>query len=74
MTTTNKKIAVELAKSLLTVGRAKWFANQRNSANCPPDFVKRISRVESELSKLFDDTGYEFGESYGYRIRLNKDR
>lgn len=67
MTTTQKKVARQLAKALVALDLADWHARDWR------DMHKHICSVRCRVSRLFTSTGYEFGKGDGTRIRQRKD-
>lgn len=66
MTTTQKKVASQLAKALLALDLADWHARDWKQMS------DHIRTVRNSVSDLFTSTGYEFGEGDGSRIRKAK--
>ena len=66
MTTTQKKVASQLAKALVALDLADWHARDWR------DMHKAICDVRCNVSQLFTSTGYEFGEGNGTRVRIRK--
>lgn len=66
MTTTERKVARQLAKALVALDLADWHAREWESMH------GQICRVRADVSTLFSATGYEFGEGDGCRIRQRK--
>lgn len=66
MTTTQKKVARQLAKALIALDVADWHARDWKQMN------EHIRHIRNDLSLLFTSTGYEFGEGSGCRIRQRR--
>jgi len=66
MTTTQKKVASQLAKALLALDFADWHARDWR------EMSDHIRKLRVPLSNLFTSTGYEFGEGSGARVRIRK--
>jgi len=63
MTTTQRKVARQLAKALIALDLADWHARDWR------EMSDHIREVRNTVSNLFTSTGYEFGEGDGSRIR-----
>lgn len=66
MTTTQRRVARQLAKALIALDLADWHARDWR------DMSNHIRKLRVPLSNLFTSTGYEFGEGDGSRIRKAK--
>ena len=66
MTTTQRKVARQLAKALVALDLADWYSQDWR------DMSNHIRELRVPLSNLFTSTGYEFGAGNGSRIRKTK--
>ena len=60
-----KKTASHLAKAIIELGRAEFGETDVRN-------IRKFSAVNRKLSRLFNKSGYEFGDGDGSRIRLRK--
>lgn len=65
MTTTTKRVATALAKTLNELDSADWHARDWR------DMQRQIRDIRDKISRLFTSTGYEYGEN-PKRVRVRR--